>query len=220
MCARGVCARQADGFVELVIGHMAVPLDHAQRRPAADQLDRSRRGSITQHVGRSGMSAGVVGDAGQLQQFHPAGKRHADRRCSRRDPVVAPSKDDTGLMAPLEEQSPQVCRDGHLAPLAALAIDQPREDARDMALLLDAGAEADARVRRLWETPEGQIVPIVVATIRRGGADLAIDVRVTARRSANDTSSRSPQATRPGTGCAVAMCLALLVLTLAVIVAL
>ena len=43
----------------------------------------------------------------------------------------------------------------------------PREEARDMALLLDAGAEAEARVRRLWETPEGQIVPIIIAASSR-----------------------------------------------------
>jgi HIRAN domain len=46
----------------------------------------------------------------------------------------------------------------------------PREEARDIAPLLDAGAEADARVRRLWETPEGKVVPIVLAKVRQGDA--------------------------------------------------
>jgi HIRAN domain len=47
----------------------------------------------------------------------------------------------------------------------------PREGARDIAPLLDAGAEADARVHRLWETPEGEVVPIVLANVRQGYAD-------------------------------------------------
>jgi hypothetical protein len=89
-----------------------------------------------------------------------------------------------------------------------------------LAPLLDAGAEVDARVRRLWETPDGKIVPIVVATIRRGDADPSIAVeRATARRSANDTTSRYP-ATKPGAGCASVVCVAIVLAALAVIAAL
>ena len=90
-----------------------------------------------------------------------------------------------------------------------------------MAPLLDAGAEADARVQRLWETPDGKIVPIVVATIRRGDADPSIAVKsATARRNANDTTARSPQPTKPGTGCATGLGVLVLVLTIAAIAAL
>ena len=42
----------------------------------------------------------------------------------------------------------------------------PREDARRMARLLDAGAEAEAKVRRLWETPDGGVVPIIASQLR------------------------------------------------------
>ena len=48
-----------------------------------------------------------------------------------------------------------------------------REEARDIAPLLDAGAEADARVHRLWETPDGNVVPIVLVKVRQGDADPA-----------------------------------------------
>jgi hypothetical protein len=44
----------------------------------------------------------------------------------------------------------------------------PREKARDIAGLLEAGAEAETAIRRLWETPDGHVVPIVRARIRRG----------------------------------------------------
>ena len=44
----------------------------------------------------------------------------------------------------------------------------PGEKAVGMAPLLDAGADAAAVVSRIWETPEGQVVPILVATLRQG----------------------------------------------------
>lgn len=50
----------------------------------------------------------------------------------------------------------------------------PREEARDIARLLDAGAEAAASVRRLWETPEGKVVPILLVEVRQGDADPSI----------------------------------------------
>lgn len=50
----------------------------------------------------------------------------------------------------------------------------PRDEARTVAPLLDAGAEADVIVCRLWETPEGQVVPIVLAKVRRGDADPSV----------------------------------------------
>ena len=46
----------------------------------------------------------------------------------------------------------------------------PREEARTMAPLLDAGADAEAKIHRLWETPDGHVVPILVATLRQGSA--------------------------------------------------
>jgi hypothetical protein len=43
-----------------------------------------------------------------------------------------------------------------------------------MAPLLDSGAESEATIRRLWETPENhQIVPILAVTIRRGASNAA-----------------------------------------------
>jgi hypothetical protein len=45
-----------------------------------------------------------------------------------------------------------------------------RDEARDIAPLLDAGAEADVRVHRLWETPDGNVVPFVLVKVRQGDA--------------------------------------------------
>jgi hypothetical protein len=90
----------------------------------------------------------------------------------------------------------------------------PREEARAIAPLLDAGAEADVRIRRLWETPDGKIVPFVIATIRRGDASMAVESAIP-QQNANVTASKSRQPTKPGAGCATALCVALLVLTFA-----
>lgn len=44
----------------------------------------------------------------------------------------------------------------------------PREEAKHMAPLLDAGAEVDATVKKLLETAEGDTLPVVIAVLRRG----------------------------------------------------
>ena len=49
-----------------------------------------------------------------------------------------------------------------------------REEARAIAALLDAGAEADVRVHRLWETPDGNVVPIVAVKVRQGDTEPSI----------------------------------------------
>jgi hypothetical protein len=66
----------------------------------------------------------------------------------------------------------------------------PREEAAAMARLLDAGAEVDARVRLLWKTPDGQVVPILRVRIRRGDADSSIPaVSAISRRAGKGTST-------------------------------
>jgi hypothetical protein len=51
----------------------------------------------------------------------------------------------------------------------------PRVEARKIARLLDAGAEPDAVVQRLWETPEDHhVVPILLVKVRRGSAEASI----------------------------------------------
>jgi hypothetical protein len=47
----------------------------------------------------------------------------------------------------------------------------PREDAKQMAPLLDAGAEVQATVKKLLETAEGDVLPVVISILRRGGGD-------------------------------------------------
>jgi hypothetical protein len=49
-----------------------------------------------------------------------------------------------------------------------------REEASDIAPLLDGGAEADVRVHRLWETPDGNVVPIVLVKVRQGDTDPSV----------------------------------------------
>jgi HIRAN domain len=82
----------------------------------------------------------------------------------------------------------------------------PREEARAMAPLLDAGAEAEARIHRLWETPEGQIVPILLVKVRRGDATESVAAE-------RKTPSRS-EAKPTGAGCATALVLVGLALVL------
>ena len=73
----------------------------------------------------------------------------------------------------------------------------PREDAQAMAPLLDAGAEAEATVRRLWETPEGQIVPILLAKVRRGETNAAVIERSPLRRATGSAPANlAPRGTR------------------------
>lgn len=91
----------------------------------------------------------------------------------------------------------------------------PREDAQAMAPLLDAGAEAEATVHRLWETPEGRIVPIVLAKVRRGDTDAAVVKRTPLRR-ATGSGPSNVEATRTGCGCAAVVCFAVLLVVMIV----
>jgi HIRAN domain-containing protein len=97
----------------------------------------------------------------------------------------------------------------------------PREEGRKLAPLLDAGAEADGVVRRLWETPEGQIVPILLVKVRRGDADASISEQPrggtvlppqSAGAARRKTAARSGADARRGCGCGAAVCVALLFL--------
>jgi hypothetical protein len=91
----------------------------------------------------------------------------------------------------------------------------PRVEAALMAPLLDSGAEAEATIRRLWETPEDQhIVPILVVTIRRGESNAApVQPLPRQRRSRLITSTRKAgnRAGCAGCGCtSTTVCLVLL----------
>lgn len=93
----------------------------------------------------------------------------------------------------------------------------PREKAQDIAPLLDAGAEAEAIVARLWETPAGQTVPILRVKVRRGDADTsksigssdAVSPPLAAKLSQPNRTARSATE-RPGCGCGTAVFLFLL----------
>lgn len=87
----------------------------------------------------------------------------------------------------------------------------PREDARDMAPLLDAGAVVEATVRRLWETPEGQVVPMVLAKVRRGDAQSVVVNPASAQRQPRNSAPRPVTAKRSGSGCATVVCFVFLV---------
>jgi hypothetical protein len=63
----------------------------------------------------------------------------------------------------------------------------PREDAREMAPLLDAGAEVEATVKKLLETAEGDVLPVVVSLLRRG------DVGAPATSPAATLSTKPPE---------------------------
>jgi len=83
-----------------------------------------------------------------------------------------------------------------------------------MAALVDAGAVVDATIHRLWETPEGKIVPIVLAKVRRGDLDSSVVIRRTVKsRTAGRRASQqsAPPAAR---GCATAGVLLLMVVFL------
>ena len=87
----------------------------------------------------------------------------------------------------------------------------PREEAIKIAPLLDAGAEAEARVHRLWETPDDKIVPIVLVKVRQGSADPSAKTASTG--SGIDAASRTaPVSKSRGYGLAAAAVLLLLVL--------
>jgi hypothetical protein len=89
----------------------------------------------------------------------------------------------------------------------------PREEARKMAPLLDAGAAIDATIHRLWETPDGKIVPIVLAKVRQGDADPAA-LNVPPGRKGTDAGSKASAAKPQGCGCGAAAALVGLVLLL------
>jgi hypothetical protein len=92
----------------------------------------------------------------------------------------------------------------------------PREDARDIAPLLDGGAEANATVRRLWETPDtGYVVPIVFLKVLQGDADPSA-VKRTRQRGKRERAA-APKTPR-GCGCCgpAAACFVLLVVLILV----
>jgi hypothetical protein len=95
----------------------------------------------------------------------------------------------------------------------------PREEAQVIAPLLDEGALAESCVRRIWETPAEQLVPILSVKIRRGSSAAEVvppTRRADAARGARATRVES-SAPRPGCGCATAA-LAVALLTLFAVV--
>jgi len=80
----------------------------------------------------------------------------------------------------------------------------PRFEASEMAPLLDAGAEAQARVKKLLETDDGYTLPVVISKLWPEGASPSEDV---SRRSAAD---------QPHRGCS---CLGVLVIVTITLVA-
>ena len=83
-----------------------------------------------------------------------------------------------------------------------------REEAADMAPLLDSGAQAEATVSRLWETPEGQIVPILLVKVRRGDSGLSRLQPTDGRRSSRQSATTKESGNSPGCGYLSAACLA------------
>ena len=68
-----------------------------------------------------------------------------------------------------------------------------------------AGAEAEAIVDTLWETPEGKVVPILKVKIRRASVPRAV-------QGVRDQSSKNSEPERkPGLGCATMLCATALV---------
>ena len=90
----------------------------------------------------------------------------------------------------------------------------PRELAFRIASFLDGGSQADVKVRRLWETPNGQFVPIVRVKIRRANADPPI--ARASRRASKTGSVTSLEMPKRSTGCVTLIALALIVLSLVV----
>ena len=123
------------------------------------------------------------------------------------------------------EREPDNAHDPHA--ILALSHDDselgyvPREEASEIAPLLDDGAEADATIQRLWQTPEGQIVPILLVKIRRGDSSSAAVLPVastTRQRSTAPRPSIAESLYRPRAGCASALFLsALLAICLLVV---
>jgi hypothetical protein len=95
----------------------------------------------------------------------------------------------------------------------------PRDEALKMAPLLDAGAEVDATVRRLWETPDdAKIVPIVLAKVRRGDADASLTGQVPGQLATNKTAT-AVKATPSRPGCATFLCLTVMLFVVVLLLA-
>ena len=95
----------------------------------------------------------------------------------------------------------------------------PRDEALKMAPLLDAGAEVDATVRRLWETPDdARIVPIVQAKVRRGDADPSLVGRVPGQLATNETAT-AVKVTPSRPGCATLLCLTVILFVVVLLIA-
>jgi hypothetical protein len=51
----------------------------------------------------------------------------------------------------------------------------PRDDARDMAPLIDASAQIEASVKKLIETEDGDVIPVVISVLRRAEHDATVE---------------------------------------------
>jgi hypothetical protein len=185
------------------------------------ERERKRRATITARAEKRAAQAAARFREGVLYRSEFA-VRGAFRSEERREACERLSEGDTVTL----EREPDNSHDTNAVLVLGDADCElgyvPREKARELAPLLDAGAEADAVVRRLWETPdERQIVPILLVKVRRGDADASISEQprggtVLPPKSADDvrrkTGARSGADARRGWGCGAAVCGALLLL--------
>ena len=200
--------------IERVLPKDARDLTAAKRTQAQEsrrtaQRETTRQAMIAQRMEKRAVRAAAQARAGVLYQadfavrgaFRFAERREACERLIVGDVVTlereADNVHDANAILVLGEGH---CEVGYV----------PREEARTMTPLLDAGASAEASVHRLWETPEGQIVPILLVKVRRGDLpEAAASVLLTAGRKTASTSN----AKAPG-GCATALVLVVLALVL------
>ena len=99
----------------------------------------------------------------------------------------------------------------------------PSEESVAIAPLMDAGADATARVCRIWETPDDcKLVPILRVKVRRGDADPGVQpvatVRRTGRQRNRGSSSTRAEAAGPGCGCMSALVVSVVVLLFLVLI--
>jgi hypothetical protein len=99
----------------------------------------------------------------------------------------------------------------------------PSEESVAIAPLMDAGADATARVCRVWETPDGNAVPILQVKVRRGDADpTMVQPVATVRRTGGQrnrvSSSTTGEAAGPGCGCMSAVVVSVVVLLFLVLI--
>jgi hypothetical protein len=87
----------------------------------------------------------------------------------------------------------------------------PRTEASEMAALLDAGAEADARVKKLLHTHDDYVLPVVISKLWPEGASPSERVSST-----SSSSTRRSSAEQPHAGCS---CLGVLVIVTITLVA-